>query len=82
MVDSYMHYISPSSPHRAKLSVRVVVQPNPKEPTSRSKADTLAMDSKESTKIADTKAFKDGLATKCVEPVSNLDDFKVESTQL
>lgn len=33
MVDFYMHHISPSSPHRAKLSVHLVAQSKPKEPT-------------------------------------------------
>ena len=33
MLDFYMHHISPSSPHRAKLSVHLVAQSKPKEPT-------------------------------------------------
>ncbi|KAF2113788.1 Metalloenzyme, LuxS/M16 peptidase-like protein [Lophiotrema nucula] len=34
MVEWYKHYISPSSPHRSKLSVHLVAQAKPKEPTA------------------------------------------------
>ncbi|KAF2734338.1 LuxS/MPP-like metallohydrolase [Polyplosphaeria fusca] len=33
MIDCFQHYVSPASPHRAKIAVHLVAQAKPKEPT-------------------------------------------------
>jgi len=42
MKDFFMHYISPSSPHRAKLSVHLIAQNQAKEPTLEEKKTQMA----------------------------------------